>query len=179
MRVMYIIGEPGAGKSTLMRAIFEGVPSVQVAARVPHIAYHRTGHASAAQLGKERENGFGGTDAMAMSIQPKVLAWLASEPYPLIVAEGDRLGNDKFFREVRDQGHKLDVVLLGVPPEYAAERRARRGSTQDDTWLKGRQTKVTNLAQEWATVRLDGTLPPDRLAEQCRVSVPTLAPFFG
>ncbi len=100
-------------------------------------------------LGRKRP-GFGGTDALSMSVQPAVLAWLAAARPPYVLAEGDRLGNAKFFAAVLELGYEVRVIRLTVSQVLAAHRRATRASelgvtAQSDAWLKGRITKVANL----------------------------------
>jgi hypothetical protein len=117
------------------------------------------------QLGALRE-AFSGTDALAMDVQPKVLAWLGATPHTTVVAEGDRLANSMFFGAVQRLGWALTVACLATPDDLAGMRRAARGSTQHEAWLRGRATKVGRLAQQWVHPRwmLDGGLPLALLA---------------
>lgn len=165
MNFTYLIGQPGSGKSTLIAALTESqLPSVN---RKPfaHIEYLN----GVVQLGAVRAD-FSGTDALAMDAQPKVLAWL-QELAPGSVAgvfgEGDRLANGKFFDAVKQLGYNLTVVLLWVPDDLAAERRAARGSAQNETWLAGRLTKVKNL-RPYVTHMADGRRPVAELVESLR-----------
>lgn len=173
MRLTYLIGEPGVGKTTLMSAITDGLPGL--AARRP---FARTIYdCGVVQLGEARAV-FGGTDTLSMSVQPKVLEWAEMPDYPDIVGEGDRLANDKFFSAMRDLGYDVCVVLCSAPAAIASERRLRRAGEhrmkpQDATWLKGRQTKVEKLAMEWAECTITTDSP---LETQLRVaaSLPVL-----
>lgn len=182
MRLLYVIGIPGAGKSTVIRQALTGLARWQIDGTVPHLIYDRSseseGEYPLAQLGRERGS-FSGTDALAMSIQPKVISWLENRPYPNIVAEGDRLGNDKFFGEVKELGIELTVAYIHVPGDYAAQRRFERGSQQDERWLKGRASKVANLHEKWVDKNwiLDGTKTPEELAARLRTH-PAISPLF-
>jgi hypothetical protein len=70
-----------------------------------------------------------------------------------------------FLTGAREAGYKVDVVLLDVPDELAAERRAERGSDQDERWLRGRHSKVENL-RPLANIVLDGSWAPMLLAAE-------------
>jgi hypothetical protein len=135
-----------------------------------HTWHHPAGpSAPVCELGRRRENGFGGTDALAMNAITRVEGWLDAmrDDLPLLVAEGDRLANDRFFSFCEGLGD-LTVVHLAVSPETARLRAAQRGSSQDESWWRGRMTKVERLAERWSDWRLDGTLPPDVLGARLR-----------
>lgn len=155
--VLYLIGQPGAGKTTVVRKLLENVPAPQRFAFGEQWFDTRS-----SMLGFMREQ-FGGTDALGMNVQPKVEAWLTRHRgFMLYVfGEGDRLGNDKFFTFLKAQQFEYTVAYLDTPDEVAAERRRARGSTQSEAWVKGRQTKARRLADKWTPDewRLDGTQP--------------------
>jgi ribose 1,5-bisphosphokinase PhnN len=141
--MIYLIGAPGAGKTTLMRAITANRPHSTMKTPIPHMLYH-----GAIQLGTERA-AFSGTDALPMNVQPAAEDFIAGYPARLILAEGDRLGNAKFFRAVKRAGYALTVLHLDVSASVLDQRRRERGSNQDASWMKGRETKVLNLAIDW------------------------------
>jgi ribose 1,5-bisphosphokinase PhnN len=164
-RLVYVIGEPGAGKTTLVDAALAGLDRMQASWPVPHELLYSADELLGVHLGRRRA-GFGGTDALSLSIQPGVLRWLAGRPPALLLAEGDRLANASFFDAVGALGHTLDLVLLQAPPGVAAGRRTRRGARQDPTWVKGRITKVARLAARYHPQVLDATRTPRELAER-------------
>ena len=166
MRFYYFVGQPGAGKTTLLRALVAPARRADMERPVPHMAYLAPhGLPLGAQMGRDRGT-FSGTDALALSIQPKAVAWVQGQPYDLLIAEGDRLANDAFFLAVREAGYTLTVLHLATPDGVAAERRAARGSDQNAAWLKGRMSKVARLAETWGAIALDGTRPTDALVAQ-------------
>lgn len=163
MRLTYLIGEPGVGKTTLLTAITEGLPGMAVRRPFARTIYD----CGVVQLGEDRPV-FGGTDTLSMSVQPKVVEWAAMPDYPDIVGEGDRLANAKFFQAMRDLGYDLCIVHCQAPSEVASERRLMRAAKhtmkpQDAVWLQGRQTKVKRLAAEWATHEIDMQPPTEQL----------------
>lgn len=173
--LFYLIGQPGAGKTTLLREVLAGLSGRQERQPFAHIVYDGGG----VQLGAERA-GFGGTDALALNVQPLVTTWLAQTAAPAIVAEGDRLANERFFQAARSLGWDLTVAWLATPDSIAEARRAARGSTQQAAWVNGRRTKVARLAQHWTPLEwiLDGGLPVEMLAERIRQH-PAIALLLG
>lgn len=159
-RMLYIVGIPGSGKSALMAELVKGRRRRVHANPFVHTVYE----GGLVQLGRERL-GHSGTDALSMSVQPQVLAALETGVWPAVLAEGDRLANRAFFGAARMRGYLVDLVLLDTPPELAAERRGARGTEQDETWVKGRVTKVEGL-RDLAKIVLDGALPLSELAAE-------------
>lgn len=161
-RAMYLIGQPGAGKTTALGLALRGLAVYRMPKPIAHVVYTPTygsDHVLGVQLGTLRDD-FGGTDALALGVQPAAEKFVRGLRVDSLVAEGDRLANDKFFAALVEAGWELQVVWLDVPDELAAQRRAERGSKQNAAWVKGRQTKVLRLAEAWKAVRVDGTQPP-------------------
>ena len=144
--LVYLSGAPGAGKSTLMAALTEGLDRVAVKDPVPHDIIGTTG--AVAELGKRRNN-FPGTDTLAMNIQPKAVAWIGTLPYRVMLGEGDRLGNSGFLTAAVTAGYRVWLFHLGASGELLDQRCALRGSKQNLAWRAGRATKADNLAK-WA-----------------------------
>jgi GTPase SAR1 family protein len=150
---LYIIGEPGVGKSTLVEHLTRDLP-YEEAERPFH---HRFYDAGVMELGKRRED-FSGTDALAMNVQPTVEQWVSDIRPRLLLAEGDRLANDRFFRALKAMGYTLWLYAIHGP-ETAEARRAQRGSDQNVVWLRGRLSKVKNLIGRWDPTILDADAP--------------------
>lgn len=168
----YLIGVPGAGKTSLLRAITASTTCIEIAKPIAHQVYFAAlrGEVIGMQLGAKHPQ-FGGTDRLSMSVQPQAIAFVASwarrYPRAAIVGEGDRLATRTFL----DAFGGL-LVWLDTPPEVAAARRAGRGSRQDERWLAGRATKVSNLVSHRPHVRLDGALDFAELRRQAVELVP-------
>lgn len=172
MRLIYAVGVPGAGKTTLIEALLEdsGEPELET-----HPFAHRLYPDGSVLLGKPGV--FGGTDTLSMSVQPKVLEWLAGQwkGCGTVWGEGDRLGGLGFLQAARDTSSVdlVTLVWLDLPPEVAAERRRARGTEQNESWVRGRETKVRRVVESWSALggdlcRLDARLAPDELADDAR-----------
>jgi P-loop Nucleotide Kinase3 len=146
----YVIGAPGAGKTTLLDHLTRGLPVDTAETPFPHRRYD----CGVLELGRRRHE-FSGTDALSMSIQPVVTTFIEGVRPRMLLAEGYRLGNDKFFRALVSLGYELTVYVIAGP--RVATMRALRGSEQNATWAKGRETKVAKLSSAWdATVLTAG-----------------------
>jgi P-loop Nucleotide Kinase3 len=159
----YLLGEPGAGKSTLIKALTAELEQYPMPKPFAHIGYFRDDRVVAKQIGGTHAK-FPGTDRLSMSVQPKAIEWLASAPAPMIFGEGDRLATTGFLTALGAACSTWNVLLLDTPSSMAAKRRAQRGGNQADAWVAGRITKVRRLADEFSEhlVVIDGTLPLDQ-----------------
>lgn len=165
--LLYLIGQPGSGKTTLATALFADLPQVQRPAFHPYPPFIE--YPGGAQIGVMR-SGFGGTDVLPLNCQPNVIAWMQQTGWFYLFAEGDRLANDKFFHACRAAGICLSVVHLDCADELAQERRVGRGSNQNAAWVKGRASKVQRLAEVWVddAWRLSASSPLDHLVKRLR-----------
>lgn len=150
----YLIGEPGSGKSTLAAHLTRGL---RYAERDKPFSY-RLYTCGVYELGKRRPD-FPGTDALSMSVQPRVIEWLESSRPFLVFGEGDRLGTESFFAAAEAIGYTVNVWLL-AGAEAAALQRRIRGSAQDETWITGRRNKALNICRDRQCERLDAGQPP-------------------
>ncbi len=166
MKIVYLIGEPGAGKSTLVAQVLGQHRTSLLTKPFAHMTLGPAEQPWGYELGKVRDT-FSGTDALSMGVLPKVVAWLPTVTAPLVFGEGDRLTARSFFEAARQHG-ELAVVHLDTPADEAARRRAKRGTGQNETWVRGRITKVANLARDYATHRIDGSAPIAEKAQHLR-----------
>lgn len=148
-RMIYLVGQPGAGKSTLMRRLTAGFDRVPVNEPVPHdqLISSVLGNVTHAELGRQRGD-FSGTDALASSIITRAEPWIATRPYPFVLAEGARLGNARFLTAAVDAGYAVLLVVLDHPDAEAwREIRSKQlGKFQNIGWVRGRLRATQNLA---------------------------------
>jgi hypothetical protein len=149
---IYIIGAPGAGKSTLMYQLLDGWkvgPYEKWTRRemFGHYLNHPV-EGAGAYLGHLRPE-YPGTDALSLSVAPQALSWLKSIPVlglDWVFGEGARLSH-KGFLEALAACTDLTVIYLQVDPEEAARRRlARGGKLLSDQYCKIATTKAANVA---------------------------------
>jgi energy-coupling factor transporter ATP-binding protein EcfA2 len=182
-QLLYITGIPGSGKTTLMQALTaDAAKHVQYMKPFGLINHEWPNGTVIWEIGATRAGGFGGTDALGMSVQPKVVDWLGWQRPERVIAEGDRLGNTKFFNAVVGLGYYLRIVVLEIPEDVALRRRTARAAAlgtkpQNEVWVKGRTTKVQNIAANWLAYSrfVDATRSPQDIAAAVRGA----EPIFG
>jgi hypothetical protein len=182
--LVYLIGAPGVGKSTVMAELTEGLPRVPRSEPFAHDWLHERidGFLKppvAVELGARRE-AFSGTDALGMAVNPRACEWIGLAPAPLVLGEGDRLANARFLGAAQRAGYAVTLAYLVAGSKTLEQRRAARGSTQSEQWIKGRVTKADNLAargreEGWRVIRIDtSAFRPDGVARLIRAQAPAL-----
>jgi hypothetical protein len=157
---IYLVGEPGVGKTTLMAALtarFAVGSAVQLNgllwAEPLSIQKKWVGY----RFGKTRDK-FSGTDALGMAACPDAVDWVRWAALPnYLFGEGARLATGKFLDLLHQ---KTDFTLIHLVAENAADRRKARGSNQNSGWVRGRITHAANLARnnpQWRQVTVDTT----------------------
>lgn len=143
-RVIAIGGSPGTGKTTLMRKFMEGTEwaEVEPLKMLPCL------HSKERRLyivGKyDPTEVFAGTDRLSMAVQP-VAKKFFEETEDDIIFEGDRIFNASFLEHIQGLDKVLTIVYLLAGPKILKQRYKDRGSDQSETFLKGRETKYSNI----------------------------------
>jgi hypothetical protein len=159
LRLVYLSGEPGVGKSTLMREItadWERIYLPKEPGKAPHrdLLFDRgtPNVCCAVELGRLRESA-SGTDALEASCITEAETWLhsgqAARESSLILAEGSHLAHRRFLTDAVQAGWRVQLLHL-QGPNLAAHRRSARTRVLDrpenQTWIKNRRTAAANLA---------------------------------
>ena len=144
MKVIAIGGEPGSGKTTLVKNIMEQYqfePKYDSFKLVPYLQSNNI-----YILGKYEEGEvFSGTDRMSMAVQPEAIKFLDFVPKDsIIIFEGDRLFTASFLEHCVDN-YDTKIIYLATDKSVRQERYKIRGSNQNETWLQGRETKISNI----------------------------------
>jgi len=169
--LLYLFGPPGAGKTTLMETLLREWPAMAQHSEPFSFVYRIKGGDSLIELG-ERRPPFSGTDTLSMSGGPVACTWIAEQPHPRIVAEGDRLAYDGFWLAAQNAGYRMWLVLLDTTDVVLALRRGRRAAAagaqrQNPQWQRGRASKARRLADTWGDVtRLNANRPVAELAAE-------------
>lgn len=138
-------GQPGTGKTTLFRKFMEKYEWEKVDPKKMLPALYCK-ELDLYILGKyEDGETFAGTDRLSMAVQP-VAQEFAMETKSNILFEGDRIFNQSFLEfALALPETDVNIVYLKVPKETLQQRYKDRGSDQSETFLKGRETKYSNL----------------------------------
>lgn len=174
--LLYLIGAPGAGKSTLMAELTGGCDRVPVALPLRHELLAVDGRLVGAEIGGRR-HAFSGTDVLPMNVNPAACRWVGCVDVPLLLAEGDRLANRRFLLAADDAGYRVTIAHLDPDAEELQRRHAERGAAQDERWRRGRATKVRRLsayAAEHHRLLTLGGGSPAALACELRELMPVL-----
>ena len=151
MKIIYLIGLPGSGKTTVMRKFMSDYtwsndkPIDLLDTPVSNYVDYDTIRV----LGKyEDDQVFGGTDRLSMAVAPKAIEWIKNNltSDEKIVGEGDRLNNQKFFETCAD---RLTILHLTVSDEERKRRYKERGSDQSEKFIQTVRTKCKNIIEKF------------------------------
>lgn len=149
-QLLYLIGAPGVGKSTVAREVTSGWDKELIKSHpVPHsrLLHPATRRCLGVELGVPRTD-FPGTDALAMDIGPRALQFLSSHLTPFALGEGSRLATRPFIGGLAQVGVAVTLVRLTADEELLTRRWQERGAKQNPSWRKGARTRADRLA-EW------------------------------
>lgn len=169
MNTLYLIGPPGAGKTTLMGEVMRDWNLLSRETKPVKHSWWESPHGITLELGHPRAP-FGGTDTLSYTAINTLELWLPNlQKVDLLVGEGDRLANNRFLDLCRSLG-TLHLFYLTAPDGVLQDRRAHRAAKnalppQNPTWAKGRASKHHNLATQQNATILDATQPTPTLAQ--------------
>jgi hypothetical protein len=170
MKVIALGGEPGSGKTTLMRALMSSWEMGQDSLKNDFklVPYHQKNNIYI--LGKYEDGEvFAGTDRMSMAVQPEAIKFLATLPSDAVVLfEGDRLFTASFLEHCAEN-YQTEILYLQTEREVRKERYAERGSAQNETWLAGRESKIGNILTNMSLMFLITKMPNNNLENQKKV----------
>jgi hypothetical protein len=161
MKTIYLIGPPGAGKTTLMAELMRDWQLLSRETKPVKHSWYDSPYGIALELGHPRAP-FGGTDTLSYTAINTLELWLPNlEKVDLLVGEGDRLANNRFLDLCRTLG-PVHLYYLWAPDGVLLDRRAHRAAKnglppQSPTWAMGRATKHRNLAEQQNAKTLNTT----------------------
>jgi len=144
MKLIYLIGLPGTGKSTVMKSLMKTLGEFTPERPIDLLDSHVNGNIRI--LGKYEEGEtFSGTDRLSMAVAPKAVEYFSTKPNEVVIGEGDRLNNKRFFDTFDDKV----IIHLTVSDEERQRRYAERGSDQSDKFIQTVATKCRNIVEEY------------------------------
>jgi gluconate kinase len=147
MKLIYLIGMPGTGKSTVMKEFMSRHDGWERERATELLDTHVSGNIRV--LGKYEEGEtFSGTDRLSMAVAPKAIEWISTNPDEIIIGEGDRL-NNKAFIEQAQKGGDVHIIYLTVSDEERNRRYKLRGSEQSDKFIQTVKTKCKNIVEHF------------------------------
>jgi GTPase SAR1 family protein len=183
MIVVYLIGVAGVGKSTTVKELTNDW-SLRMEAPKPFAHRHyTTPYGRGIVLGKDIEP-FGGTDTLSWTAINHVGDFFnacAQRNVQIIIGEGDRFANARFFEMAMEHGSLL-LYNLDAPDVVTDERRKKRASLfnspiQNPTWVAGRKTKVAGLVERFETIRIDATQPTTSIIQTINKDIEALCQY--
>jgi uridine kinase len=144
MKVIAVMGEPGSGKTSLMKNVMKTLDVGDVVEKHNLVRYHHSNNVYVLGIYEDGKT-FSGTDALSMAVQPDAVSFLATLSEDAIVLfEGDRLCTASFLEHCNSL-YDTTIVYLKTDRDVRKERYAERGSNQNETWLAGRESKIANI----------------------------------
>jgi broad-specificity NMP kinase len=168
-KLIAVGGQPGTGKTTLFRKFMEDKKWIECEpAKLVSAMYNE--EMDLYILGKYQEGEtFAGTDRLSMAVQPELQKWIQTHNSNILF-EGDRVFNQSFleFAMALPQTD-LQIVYLKAPKEILEQRYVDRGSDQSEQFLRGRETKYSNLLSNFELMSYITEFANTNLEEQSKV----------
>lgn len=173
MKIAYLLGVAGTGKTTLIKALTDQWQYRQLLNRpMAHQHWIAPELGRVVTLGKPHAV-FGGTDTLSFTAIEQVdnlFTALGKHQVGLVIGEGDRFANQRFIDTARRHATTL-VFYLTAPNDVLDERRRNRAQQhglkqQDAKWITGRLNKHHRLAKANNAIYLNATQPPTTMAQQ-------------
>jgi broad-specificity NMP kinase len=168
-KIIAVGGVPGTGKTTLFRKFMEDKAWIETApAKLVTAMYNQ--ERDLYILGKYDEGEtFAGTDRLSMAVQPPLQEWIASHNCNILF-EGDRVFNQSFLEFCMGLPNtELQVVYLKAPKPMLEQRYKDRGSDQSEQFLRGRETKYSNILSNFDLMSYITEFNNTNLEEQSKV----------
>lgn len=110
-------------------------------------------------LGVYDSRGFPGTDRLSMNVQEPTIDLIEGlvgnrgMNVQRVLFEGDRLFSHSFVQRISANPRiGMRMFVLAADDAVAAARRTQRFSVQSGSWIAGRQTKLTRLAEAFPEI---------------------------
>jgi hypothetical protein len=149
MRLVVLIGQPGAGKTTVLRCTLERLGTDFGMYRLGLISGRYYPKQNVLVLGKYSDNPFSGTDCWSHQYYKDLHRFFQTVPPSVtIVGEGNKITTRRFLDTALEYTKDLSLVVLTAPDHLTQERREGRGP-QKSAWVKGIATRVANIQADY------------------------------
>jgi hypothetical protein len=137
------VGPPGAGKSTLVDAMVEGLDCAEVQWLGTPLWLLRYYPGQVVELGRQatEEKPRRGSDRLTMNVIEYAWPFVRAVLPPLLLIEGARLEARSWRAALERSGYEYRVVYVDTPDEVRAGRLAGRGGQQEEKWLAARASQ--------------------------------------
>lgn len=143
--VLFLLGSPGVGKTSLARRLLWS------GGREPTLMYRPKWSFtdSVCAAGHYKGELFDGADTIPYNGARDVLESWSHRfiHWPLTIFDGDRMSTKGTLEFLERFNTPRVAILLKANPSSLSARRTVRGSDQDPSWIKGRETKSDRFAQ--------------------------------
>jgi broad-specificity NMP kinase len=168
-KIIAVGGSPGTGKTTLFRKFMEDKQWIATEpAKLVSASYNT--ERDLYILGKYEDGEvFAGTDRLSMAVQPNLQEWIQTHNCNILF-EGDRVFNQSFLEFCMGlPDTELQVVYLKTSKDILEQRYKDRGSDQSEQFLRGRETKYSNLLSNFELMPYITEFSNTNLEEQGKV----------
>lgn len=170
--ILWVVGAPGAGKTTLTRTILNRACSADPAKLWRLNTKPKwTVVKDICAAGHYKGDTFDGGDTVGYNCVEETLDYWEEHlsALPLTIFDGDRFSSENVLRAMLAIGEECRCLQLTASELLLDTRRAERGSKQNAAWMKGRATKASRFVLKFPPlhrVSLDAASPMDyRLLE--------------
>ena len=159
-KLIAVCGVPGTGKTTLMRKWMESRhwrPMKEGLLDHNLSDDHPSDHGLCLFGRYEEGEVYAGTDKLSMAVMPAAVDYLEGmrNTDAVMIFEGDRLTSSKFFNAGLELGYEVHIIILETSLEIRRMRYGERMSTQNQTFIQGRITKIKNVDEEFGASLFD------------------------
>lgn len=142
-KIIIVIGQSASGKSTYVKNNFIKEPPALIETPLKHTVSGTT-----MLLGDYLVNRrCVGTDTLSYNVLDKIIELVKDGvgKYEVIVAEGDRINNSKFFEEVSKLMIPTTLYVFSCSVEESMKRLSKEGSSIKEPFVKTTKTKSNSM----------------------------------
>lgn len=173
MKIIAIGGEPATGKTTLMFKLISMTDDWKVCKPEKLLDAMYSEKLNLYILGKYENDGnvFQGTDRLSMAVQPDAAAFIDKNKNNNVnmIFEGDRLFNSKYIDHIQNATEDFRVLVLTANKDVVGQRHVDREDDQDDKFINGRRTKVSNIMNSLTLLGYIDVMPNESFDDQKKI----------